>query len=113
MNQAILLDLLLILGTFALAIAFIIYQAREFGWLKQHGRRIIAVVTSIRHETGKTPAGFPRDNYYVAAQWTSPQTGRTYTFWTWIINSCPACVKGSLVPVLIDPGNPKHFVMEL
>ncbi len=70
MNQFVFLDMLLIIGTLALAIAFIVYQIRTNAWLQHHGRRIVATVTSIRHETGKTSAGFSRDNYYVTAKWT-------------------------------------------
>ena len=107
------LDMLLVLGIVVLAIAFIAYQVREIGWLRQHGKLVTAAVTAVRHETGTTSTGFVRDNYYVTATWTSPQTGKTYTFWTWIINSCPGYMKGSLVPVRIDPGNPRRYTIEV
>jgi uncharacterized protein DUF3592 len=112
MNQPIFVDLLLVIGTLALVIRFVTYQMEKMEWLKRHGRRIVATVTSIRHETGKTPTGFARDNYYVTATWTHPRTGRTYTFWTWIMNRCPAYTKGSLVPVVIDPNNPRRYIMD-
>lgn len=32
-------------------IAFIAYQIYKIWWLRSHGRQIIAVVTSIRHES--------------------------------------------------------------
>jgi len=113
MYQPVFFDVLLVAGTLACTIVFIIYQIQKIEWLKRHGRRIVAAVTSIRHETGKSPAGFSRDNYYVTAKWTNPQTGRTYTFWTWIMNHCPDYTQGSLVPVLIDPNNPNRFTMDL
>jgi len=113
MMQPLLLDTLLVLGTLALAIAFVVYQIHQVTWLRHHGRQIIAMVTSIRHETGKTALGFSRDNYYVTATWTNPRTGRTYAFWTWIMNSRPAFTKGSLVPILIDPNNPKRYALDL
>ncbi len=113
MNQPVFLNVLLIVITLALAIAFITYQIQKTEWLQHHGRHIVAMVTSIRHETGKTPAGFLRDNYYVTAKWTNPQTGRTYIFWTWIMNRCPDYTKGSLVSVLIDPNDPKRYIMDL
>jgi hypothetical protein len=94
-------------------IAFIAYQIYKLWWLRSRGRQIIAMVTSIRQETGKTAWGFSRDNYYVTATWTNPRTGRTHTFWTWVMHSCPAYKQGSLVPVLIDPNNPKRFVLDL
>jgi hypothetical protein len=110
MNQLI---LLLFAGVLVLPVAFITYQIQKIGWLRRHGKRVVAMVTSIRHETGKTPAGFPRDNYYVTATWTNPWTGRTYTFWTWIMNQRPDYTKGSLVPVLVDPNHPERYIMDL
>ena len=113
MIHPLLLDTLLALGTLALISAFVVYQVYQFSWLNSHGRQISAMVTSIRHETGKTSWGISRDNYYLTATWTNPRTGRTYTFWTWIMNSNPVYTKGSLVPVLIDPKNPKRFALNL
>ena len=113
MIHPLLLDTLLALGTLALTSAFVVYQVYQFSWLNSHGRQISAMVTSIRHETGKTSWGISRDNYYLTATWTNPRTGRTYTFWTWIMNSNPAYTNGSLVPVLIDPKNPKRFALNL
>ena len=113
MMQPLLFDTLLASGTMALMISLIVFQIYKIRWLTNHGRQIIAMVTSIQHETGKTAWGISRDNYYVTATWTNPRTGRTYTFWTWIMNSSPAYTKGSLVPVLIDPNNPKRFALNL
>jgi hypothetical protein len=113
MNQPVFFNILLIITTLALVVAFVIYQIHKAEWLKQHGRPVVAVITSIRHETGKTPAGFLRDNYYLTAKWTNPRTGKTYTFWTWIMNRCPEIEQGSLVPILIDPNNPQRYTMDL
>ena|SRR5437764_664292 len=113
MMQPLLLDTLLVTGTMALMMALVAYQIYKIRWLPNHGKQITAMVTSIRHETGKTAWGFTRDNYYVTATWTHPRTGRTYTFWTWIMNARPVYTKGSLVPVLIDPHNPKRYALNL
>jgi hypothetical protein len=113
MIHPILLDTLLVLATLALISAFVVYQVYQFRWLTSHGRQISAMVISIRHETGKTAWGLSHDTYYLTARWTNPRTGRTYTFWTWIMNSNPAYMKGSLVPVLIDPKNPNRFALDL
>ncbi|HZU65710.1 MAG TPA: DUF3592 domain-containing protein [Ktedonobacteraceae bacterium] len=113
MNTSLLTAVSLTAGTMALIIAFVAYQIHQMQWLKHHGRRIVAMVTSIRHEMGKTSAGFTRDNYYVTATWTHPRTGKTYTFWTWMIDRVPNYEKGSLVPVLIDPNHPERFAMDL
>jgi len=107
------IQLLLALATIALMITFVAYQIYNIRWLRSHGRQIIAMVASIRQETGKTAWGLSRDNYYVTATWTNPRTGRTNTFWTWVMNSRPAYTKGSMVPVLIDPNNPKRYALDL
>jgi heme/copper-type cytochrome/quinol oxidase subunit 3 len=54
MIDSLLLDTLLVLGSLALIIAFVVYQVYQFRSLASHGRQISAMVTSIRHETGKT-----------------------------------------------------------
>jgi hypothetical protein len=107
------MQLLLDSGTIALMITFVAYQMYKIRWLQSHGRQITAKVTSIRQETGKTAWGFSQDNYYVIATWTNPRTGRTHTFWTWVMNSRPAYTKGSLVPVLIDPNHPERYALDL
>ena len=107
------LQLLLASGTMALIILLVVYQIYRIRELRFHGKQISALVTSIRHETGKTAEGFSRDNYYITAKWTNPRTGQTYTFWTWTMNARPAYTNGSLVPVLIDPKNPKRYTLDL
>ena len=111
--QPLLLDTLLAVGTVALMISLVVYQIYKIRWLPRRGKQITAVVTSIRHETGKTAWGFSRDNYYVTATWTNPRTGRTYAFWTWVMNSRPKYSKGSLVPVMIDPNNPNRYALDI
>ena len=107
------MQLLLASGTIVLMIAFIAYQIYKIRWLRSHGRQIIVVVTSIRQETGKTAWGIARDTYYVTATWTNPSNGRRHTFWTWAMRSRPLFTQGSLVPVVIDPNNPKRYVLDL
>ena len=107
------MQLLLASGTIVLMIAFIAYQIYKIRWLRLHGRQIIAVVTSIRQETGKTAWGIARDTYYVTATWTNPCNGRRHTFWTWAMHSRPLFTQGSLVAVVIDPNNPKRYVLDL
>lgn len=112
MDQNLFLDLLLVGCILILIVAFVFYQIQKLVWLKRHGKRIVATVTSIRPEKGKTQFGSPRENYYVTARWTSPRTGRTYTFWTWIMGTRPAYTQGSLVSILVDPSNPKRYLMD-
>ena len=106
-------QLLLASATIALLSAFIAYQIYKIRWLRSHGSQIIAVVTSIRKETGKTSWGLSRDAYYVTATWTNPRNGRKHTFWTWVMHSRPLYTQGSLVPVLIDPNNPERYALDL
>ena len=107
------LQFLLVLGVMSLMLSFVVYQIRQVRWLTHHGRQVIAMVTAIKQETGKSAWGFARDNYYITAAWTNPRTGQRYTFWTWIMNSRLPYTKGSLVPVLIDPKNPKCYTLNL
>jgi hypothetical protein len=106
-------QLLLVFVALNLMVSVIVYQAYTLKRLRSHGKQVVALVTSIRHETGQTASGFARDNSYVTATWTDPRTGQTHTFWTWIMNSRPLLRRGSLVPVLIDPHNPKRYTLDL
>ncbi len=67
MIHPLLLDTLLGLATLALISTFVVYQVSQFRWLISHGKQIGAMVTSIRHETGKTAWGISRDTYYLTA----------------------------------------------
>ena len=107
------IQILFVVGTLTLMCAFVVYQVSQVRWLTSHGRQISAVVTLILHETSKAARGTTRDHYYLTATWTDPRTGRTYTYWTWVMNSRPSYTKDSLVPVLIDPNNPKRFALSL
>ncbi len=114
MNHSILiLDLVLACATMALIVGFVVYQARNNDWIAHHGRRIIATITSIQQKSGRTRLGWKHDNYYITAQWTSPQTGKTYTFLTWMLDERPRYQTGNLIPVLINPHNPRQYVMEI
>ena len=106
-------QILLAGGTIALILTFVAYQLYKIKRLRSHGWQIISVVTSIRHETGKAAWGASQDAYYVTARWINPRSGRTYTFWTWVMNSRPAYKQGSLVPVLIDPDHPERYILDL
>ena len=107
------IQILLAAGLVTLMAALVAYQLYQVRWLAHHGKQISAVVTSIRQETGKSAWGSARENYYVTAAWTNPRTGQRHTFWTWIMNSRPSFTKGSLIPVLIDPGNPNCFTLNV
>ena len=103
------IQILVVAGLLVLVVSLVAYQIYQVRWLAHHGRRISAVVTSIRQESGRSAWGFERENYYLTAAWTNPRTGQRHTFWTWMMNSCPSYTKGSLIPVLIDPDNPECY----
>jgi hypothetical protein len=107
------MQLLLASGMIVLMIAFVSYQIYRIRWLRSHGKQIIAVVTSIRQDSGKAAWGISGNTYAITAIWSNPRTGRTYTFWTWVMHSLSGYTPGSLVPVLIDPNNPKRYVLDL
>ena len=108
-----LLDGLLSLGTVALFVSFIVTQAQRIKRLREHGQRIIALVTRVRHETGKSRLGFACDNYYLTARWTDPRSGKTTIFDTWTKDRPPTYREGDLVPVLIDPCHPERYEVEM
>jgi hypothetical protein len=114
MDQTVfILDFVLAFSTVALIVGFVVYQARKSDWVAHHGRRIIATITSIQQKSGRTRLGWQHDNYYITAQWTSLQTGKTYTFLTWALDERPCYQTGNLIPVMINPHNPRQYVMEI
>ena len=113
MNDTMLLDGLLSLGTVAIFVSFIVAQVQRLKWLHGHGRRIIALVTRVRHETGKNRLGLASNNYYLTARWTDPRSGKTTIFDTWTTDRPPAYREGDLIPVLIDPCHPERYEVEI
>lgn len=61
------IQMLLASGVMSLMISLVVYQIYQARWLTHHGRQVIAMVTSIRQEIGKTAWGFSRENYYITA----------------------------------------------
>ena len=52
------IQLLLAAGSMALMLSLVGYQVYKIRWLQHHGRQIVAMVTSIRHETGRQGGDF-------------------------------------------------------
>ena len=99
-----------ILLFFALPILFMVRKAR---WIETRGERIVAKVTSVQHDKKRTSTGAMHHFYTVTAVWTSPQTGQTYTFWKYFYDEDSDKAIGTLVPVIIDPRNPKRYEIQV
>jgi hypothetical protein len=98
----------------AVIVALLItYQVRKANWLEKRGERIVAEVTDVKHDQRRASTGISHDFYSVTAIWTNPKTGRTYTFWKYIFDKDPHCEPGKLVPILIDPHNPRRYEIQV
>ncbi len=91
----------------------IILMARKAHWIQQHGERVVAQVTSVKHDKKKASTGAMHHFYTVTAVWTSPSTGQTYTFWKYFFDEDPDKSISTLVPVIIDPRNPKRYEIQV
>ena len=91
----------------------IIYMAHKARWIETRGERVVAKVTSIQHDKKKASTGAIHHFYTVTAVWTSPQTGHTYTFWKYFFDEDPDKSISTLVPVIIDPRNPKRYEIQV
>jgi hypothetical protein len=79
---------------------------------------VIARVTQVQQECEERgPAAFPLTAYcyYIQAQWTDPQTGRTYWFQSNRLISRPIeYLPGAFVHVLMDDStHPTRYLMDL
>lgn len=118
-------------------------RTSNLAWLQQYGKRVTAYVMNVSGGEGNTAAnvGYAVDEvlgttpqqlgrdmraasagsntYHVVAQWTNPETQKSYTFGgTFTHDELPKqYTPGSNVTfevtVLMDPANPKRYVMEL
>lgn len=118
-------------------------RASNLAWLQQYGKRVTAYVMSVQggegnsaarmeyavdNVLGATPRQLGRDmqaasaginTYHVVAQWTNPETQKSYTFsGTFTRDELPQhYIPGSdvtfEVTVLIDSNNPKRYMMQL
>jgi hypothetical protein len=77
-------------------------QKRRYAWFQAHGERITATVTYVFQN---------RSLYSVSAKWEDPRTHKAYYFQS--NGSVERLVYnyGDPLPVLIDPANPKRYLM--
>lgn len=100
----------------AIAIFFTLSQLQWARWLRKNGTPIEAVV--IRSEKARTARYyeklFPRASAqqstrsFVRAQWTDPQTQRTYTYRRRNYSG-PAVKDGDSLQIVVDPRNPRRY----
>jgi Protein of unknown function (DUF3592) len=95
---------------FALPIIFMVRKAR---WMETRGERVVAKVISVQHDKKKASTGAMHHFYTVTAVWTSPQTGQTYTFWKYFFDEDPDKSISTLLPVIIDPRNPRRYEIQI
>ena len=95
---------------FALPIIFLVRKAR---WIETRGERIVAQVTSVQHDKKRASTGKTHHFYTITATWTNPANGQTYTFWKYFFDEDPDKVISELVPVIIDPRNPKRYEIQV
>ena len=91
----------------------IIFMARKARWIETRGEHIVAQVTSVQHDRKRASTGATHHFYTITATWTHPATGQTYTFWKYFFDEDPDKAISTLVPVIIDPRNPKRYEIQV
>jgi hypothetical protein len=95
-------------------------RARLVKWLKSHGTRITATVTSVRKQLRGEKGSFTErmwdlvPHYEISAQWVDPKTEHVYHFEQagrgWLPRRY---APGRSVSVLVDPTDPSRYDMVL
>jgi hypothetical protein len=103
-------------GIFALLGGIPLYfrarKAKREDWLKLNGRTVQAEFAGVHLNTDLIVNG--RSPYRVAAEWKDPATNQTYSFSSDNLWSDPAeHLTSKVISVVIDPGNPKRYWMDL
>ena len=93
----------------ALASMVLVFAARKVAWLRQNGRRVEADFVRV-----ETKSGEDYEIYHVVCQWVNPETNQTHQFRSHPLFSDPSgALAGKKVGVLIDPGKPKRYFVDL
>jgi hypothetical protein len=93
----------------ALAFLLLVLTQRKLAWLRQNGRRVNADFVRV-----ETRARESYDVYHVVCQWVDPETRQTHKFTSHPLFSDPsAALAGKKVEVLMDPGKPKRYFIDL
>jgi hypothetical protein len=88
------------------------HRKQQFQWLKQHGQRVTAQITSVKENT------HVRMNYrspmVIYATWQDPGTSKTYTFHSTNLLFDPRPrLSGPTIDVILDPRDPSKYYMDL
>ncbi len=120
---------LIVIGLIVWQVVRSIMRTQEIDELRRSGKRVAATVTNIRHERVQSRAATPpnpathmpgsppiyRDDWYVEAEWTDPQTGQTYAFKSERLGREDAMRyhAGDPITVLMDPSDPSRYYVEI
>jgi hypothetical protein len=120
-----------ILGVVALRWLLAVARRQEVGGLRRSGTRVAATVSRVVHEQIQTNPGamlpatpdapaIPAapvyaDRWYVECRWEDTHSGRVYTFRSDALDaaSAQAYPAGSPITVLIAPGDPDSYYVEI
>lgn len=89
-------------------------QNQEEAWFRTYGTQIMATVVAFDevHIWRWTRRFFSSGNEYrLKLEWTSPQTGKIYTFSRRVRDS-KLPTSGSQIPVIIDAADPTYYLQE-
>jgi hypothetical protein len=91
-------------------------RTRQATGLRRTGHRVTAQAAKISREFVYAPRGFGgfRFVWYVAADWTDPQTGIPYRFRSGPLyrRQAKLYAVGELIRVLVDPADPNRYYVE-
>jgi uncharacterized protein DUF3592 len=120
---------LIVLGVVVWQVVRAVMRSQEIDELRRSGRRIAATVTNILHERVQSSPATPpnpatnmparaaryRDDWYVEAGWTDPQTSQSYAFKSERLDREEAMRyrAGDPITVLVDPGDPGRYYVEI
>ena len=89
-----------------------IARVRREAWLARHGRRIVADIVDVAIE--RSVKRNRRSPWRITAQWTDPLGRKVHVFKSARIRFDPTpFMKGETVSVLIDPDDPRRYMVDL
>ncbi len=89
-----------------------IARVRREAWLARHGRRIVADIVDVAIE--RSVKRNRRSPWRITAQWTDPLSRKVHVFKSRRIWFDPTpFMKGETVSVLIDPDDPRRYMVDL
>lgn len=106
-----------LLSIFACICIYIISMVLKVCWLKLYGIRITGTVTEIQSSEIWVRDNFgymhKEDWHFILAEWRDPWTQQVYVFESHALRSHPTDYpSGSSINLVINPQNPKIYLME-